>query len=285
MTYITEYEVRQTFVATLSRTSRLTSEVSADEVRDIKLTLDPGTTVFEPGMNIGVLVPGPHPFGNEHHLRLYTIMDMTRENDLLDLSICVRRCSYIDEISGEEYRGIASNFLCDCIPGENVVLTGPYGNPFTLPEDPSANLLMIALGTGIAPFKAMVREIYQTNKQWKGKVRLFYGARSGLEMVYMNDQRNDFAQYYDNQTFKAFQAVSPRPHLNDPVALDQSLKAHTEEVWSMIQDPETHIYVAGLTAMRGMLEESFGDMAESPRKWARKLAELSAGGRWQELLY
>ncbi len=285
MTYITDYEIRQTYEATMNQTTRLTSDAAAEEVRDLKLSFDPMGRVFEPGMNVGVLVPGPHPFGNEQHLRLYTIMDLTQQDGMVEISICVRRCLYIDEISGESYRGIASNFLCNCIPGDTVILTGPYGNPFTLPEEPDCNLLMIALGTGIAPFKAMVRDIYQSGREWQGKVRLFYGARSGLEMIYMNDERNDFAQYYDQQTFQAFQAVSPRPHLDDPIALDQSLKANREEVWAMLNDPDTYVYVAGLTLMRGMLEETFTTLAESPRKWARKLAEMSAGGRWQELLY
>ena len=52
-------------------------------------------------------------------------------------------------------------------------------------------------------------------------MRLFYGAQSGLEMLYMNDKQNDFVNYYDEDTFKAFAAVSPRPHMDDPIPLDE----------------------------------------------------------------
>ena len=40
------------------------------------------------------------------------------------LSICVKRCHYIDEVSGEKYKGIASNYLCDLKVGNKVLLAG-----------------------------------------------------------------------------------------------------------------------------------------------------------------
>jgi len=37
--------------------------------------------------------------------------------------------------------------------------------------------------------------------------------------------------------------------------------------------------------MRGELDKAFTEIAGSQQKWARRKAELSAGGRWVELLY
>ena len=41
----------------------------------------------------------------------------------------------------------------------------------------------------------------------------------------------------------------------------------------------------GLEKMRGELDNAFGEIAGSEEKWARRRAELSAGGRWVEVLY
>ena len=40
-----------------------------------------------------------------------------------------------------------------------------------------------------------MKHLYQDVAEWKGRVWLFHGARSGLEMLYMNDEKDDFAQY------------------------------------------------------------------------------------------
>ena len=61
--------------------------------------------------------------------------------------------------------------------------------------------------------------------------------------------------------------------------------AHREEVWRMLGDPRTHVYVAGLEAVRDGLDDALAAMAGSAAKWQRRKAELVAGGRWTELLY
>ena len=73
-------------------------------------------------------------------------------------------------------------------------------------------------------FRAFVKHIYNNVKDWKGKIRLFYGARSGLELLYLNDKDGDLTNYYDEDTFEAFHALSPRPHWSDPIALDKAIE-------------------------------------------------------------
>lgn len=110
-------------------------------------------------------------------------------------SICVRRCFYIDDVSGERYPGVASNYLCGLKAGDTIQITGPYGRQFHPPRDESSNIIMIGVGTGIAPFRAFMKHIYESGRNWKGKVRLFYGARTGMELLYMNDRNKDIANY------------------------------------------------------------------------------------------
>ena len=57
------------------------------------------------------------------------------------------------------------------------------------------------------------------------------------------------------------------------------------ELWKMLGDVKTCVYVAGLEKMRPELDVVFAGLAGSMEKWQRRKAELMAGGRWVELLY
>jgi len=287
MARLQEYDISTTFEGKVLESTRITPAESPNEVRHIVLEVDKGDFNFELGQSVGLLVPGPHEFGNENHFRLYSVASAEKgeTSGTSTISLCVKRCFYVDEVNGERYPGVASNYLCDLQPGGRVTLTGPYGVAFTLPEDPSANILMIGLGTGIAPFRAFVKHIYDVVGEWKGKVRLFYGAKRGMELLYMNDQRSDITNYYDKDTFKAFEAVSPRPHLNAPVAFERTLSENASEVWEMLQDPNTYVYVAGLEQISDMLDKALAKMAGSEEKWLRLKKHLIACDRWAELIY
>jgi ferredoxin--NADP+ reductase len=281
-----DYDTEPRYRATVVCTERITSEES-DEVRELVLDVDRPDFPFEVGQSIGVLAPGSSAFGHEHHFRLYSVADLpvSGESGKPRIRICVRRCNYIDEFSGEEYKGIASNYLCDLRARDTLTVTGPYGLAFQVPEERDANLILIGTGTGIAPFRAFVKHLYGSVADWKGKVWLFYGAKSGLEMLYMNDQKDDFAQYYDKETFEAFHALSPRPHWADPIAWDEAIAERGEELWKMLGSAKTYVYVAGLDTMRDELDAVFARLAGSEEKWKRRKAELMAGERWLELLY
>jgi len=242
---------------------------------------------YEIGQSIGVVVPGSPAFGHSHHFRHYSVADLPEvsEEGKPRIKICVRRCSYIDEYSGERHPGIASNYLCDLRPGDTLSVNGPFGLPFAVPREKDAHLILIGTGTGIAPFRAFVKHIYRDRPDWTGRIWLFNGARSGLELLHMNDQKDDFAQYYDRETFEAFKALSPRPGWADPIAWDYALAERTEELWGMLSSARTYVFVAGQEHLRGHLDEAFARVAGSRETWMRRKAELVAGGRWVELVY
>ncbi len=283
MSNLMQYDTRTRFAGTVVSTERLTPP-QTDEVRHLQLDIahDPG---FRPGHLVGFLLPGPHAFGQPEHLRLYSVADIAREDSPgVSIGICVRRMSYVDDYSGERYDGPASHYLCDRAPGDELQLCGPFGSPFPIPDDRTSPLVMIGLGTGIAPFRAFVTHIYRSLGGWQGPVRLFHGARTGLDLLYQNDHRRDFAAYYDEETFRAIEAVSPNPHLDEPVDLEGRLREHMDELRGLLLDHRTHVYVAGLQEIDRTLER-FLSLELGADKWARRKAELVAGDRWVELLY
>ncbi len=284
---IDEYPTEPRYTATVLSTECISGDGAETQVWELVLEVDDHEFNFNIGQSIGVLVGGPDDFGGSVHHRLYTVADMptSRTPGKPDVTIAVKRCNYIDEYSGEEYEGVNSNYLCSRKPGDQINITGPFGIPFEIPADKNANLLLIGLGTGIAPFRAFVRHIYEDDSNWHGKVRLFYGAQTGLDLVYMNDKRDDFAQYYDKETFEAIKALSPRPNWADPIAWDYAIEERAEEIWSMLSDEHTYVYVAGLRPIRDVLDKVFSELAGSSGKWDKVRAGLVEEERWVELLY
>jgi len=285
MAHLADFDTDKKFAAIVKRTERLTP-ADTDEVREIELEVQFPGFQCQVDQSFGVLVKASDEFGNEYHHRLYSVADIPRRvNGLEHITMLVKRCNYVDEFSGEQYEGVASNYLCNRKVGDQVTITGPFALPFVVPEDRSANLILIGMGTGIAPFRAFIKHIYKNIGDWKGKIRLFYGARSGLELLYLNDQGGDLTQYYDEETFEAFRALSPRPHWADPIALDAALEERAEDILELLNRTNTYIYVAGYERINDMLNKAFSNIMGSQEKWTTRKAELVAGKKWAEILY
>lgn len=282
-----DYPKEPNYTATVLSTEAITEKGSDVEVRELVLAVDKPEFDFELGQSIGVLVEGPKEFGGSVHHRLYTVADLPQKDSAgqPEITIVVRRCNYIDDYSGEEYIGINSNYLCDRRAGDKITITGPFGIPFKVPDDRNANLLLIGMGTGIAPFRALVKHIYKNVGDWNGKIRLLYGARSGLELLYMNSQRDDFTNYLDEETFEAFKALSPRPNWADPIAWDLAIEDRADEILNLLSDEHTHVYVAGQKKIRDEMDALFARVCGSMAGWTKIKDELVEQGRWVELLY
>ncbi|HFA49184.1 MAG TPA: ferredoxin-NADP reductase [Bacteroidetes bacterium] len=285
MAHLSDFNTENKFQAVIKETNRLTP-ADTEEVREIMLEVqDPGFAC-EVDQSFGVLVKSSGAFGNTLHHRLYSIADLPKKkkgNALV--TMLVKRCSYVDAFNGEIYDGVASNYLCDRKVGDEITITGPHELPFTVPEDKASNLILIGMGTGIAPFRAFVKHIYKNVKNWKGKIRLFYGARSGLELLYLNDHDGDLTNYYDEETFKAFSALSPRPHMSDPIELDKAIEDRAAEIIEMLGQTNTYIYVSGYEKIKDVLDKSFSKILGSKEKWQTRKAELVAGKKWAEIIY
>lgn len=285
MAHLADFDTDKKFAAIVKKTERLTP-VDTDEVREIQLEVQYPGFECQVDQSFGVLVKADDEFGNEYHHRLYSVADIPRRvNGLPHITMLVKRCNYIDDFSGEMYEGVASNYLCNRKVGDKVTITGPFKLPFSVPEDKDANLILIGLGTGIAPFRAFIKHIYKNIGDWRGKIRLFYGARSGLELLYLNDKDGDLNQYYDQGTFEAFRALSPRPHWADPIALDAALEDRAEDIFELLNRTNTYIYVAGYEQINDMLNKAFSKIMGSEEKWMTRKAELVAGKKWAEILY
>ena len=145
--HLGEYDTETRYKATVVSNERITPEQSDEEVRELVLDVEADFS-FQVGQSLGVLAPGSGDFGHEHHFRLYSVADVPEKSasGKPRIQIAVRRCFYIDPYSGEKYKGIASNYLCDLQPGES--------RPFTFETDaplPAGQMVSVTmLGKGHA---------------------------------------------------------------------------------------------------------------------------------------
>jgi len=77
-------------------------------------------------------------------------------------------------------------------------------------------------------------------------------------------------------------AVSPRPHWDEPAALDVALAQHQQEVWQLLLQTKTYVFIAGHESIKAMLDKTFAHMAGSQQQWAKHNAVLIKEKRWLE---
>jgi ferredoxin--NADP+ reductase len=219
------------------------------EVRHVVLDLSGLEYRYLEGQSLGVLAPGVDEKGRPHKLRLYSIASTRLGDDGLarSASLCVKRVAYPDPVTGEEHRGVASNYLCDAAPGDEVAVTGPAGKTFLLPEDPSANLILVATGTGIAPFRAFLRRIYLDLPSWRGDVRLVFGVRTAAECLY----RDELEAFLDRPGYRLSCAFSREQTAPDGrrMYVHHRMAEQIDDLWRLLVQDRTYLYVCGLKGM------------------------------------
>jgi Na+-transporting NADH:ubiquinone oxidoreductase subunit F len=125
--------------------------------------------------------------------------------------------------------GQVSSYIFNLQPGDDVTITGPFGEFFM--DDSDSEIILIGGGAGMAPLRSHVFDLFKAKKT-KRKVSFWYGGRS-LKEVFYTDEFEEIAKTHDNFSFHL--ALSdPLPEDNwtghtgfiHKVLFDQYLKDH-----------------------------------------------------------
>ncbi len=288
------YRPKTPYEGTVIGNYSLLNEGAIGRVNHITFDLkdsDPFLNYVE-GQSIGIMPAGEDANGKPHKLRLYSIAS-TRHGDDFNgntVSLCVRQLQY--EKDGETINGVCSTYLCDIKPGDKVKITGPVGKEMLLPDEEDANIVMLATGTGIAPMRAYLRRMFEpTEKEknkwdFKGKAWLFMGAPKSANLLYEEDLQRYLADNPDN--FKYTKAIS-REQQNTKggrMYIQDRVLESANELFNMIEDEKTHIYLCGLKGMEPGIDEAMTKAAEEKGlNWSELRPQLKKAGRWHVETY
>ena len=202
-----------------------------NETQQFDLAFEPGAAMeFIPGQFVAVLCPHEGKIIR----RAYSIASSADEKHHLEL--------IIKRVEG----GIVTRWFWELKTGDRFRVHGPFGK-FILPEPVDFDPVFVATGTGIAPFRSMIR--YLLAHGFKRNIHLIFGARYETMIPY-HDEWLDLAARYPQFTYL--------PTLSRPTP---AWKGETGYVQTKIdrisQDPAgKRIYICGLNEMIQAAQEA-----------------------------
>lgn len=275
------YKPNSPWEATVLEHRRLTAPDSPNEVCHIVLDRAGSDLNYIDGQSIGVLPPGEDANGKPHKLRLYSIASPA-DGDNWDgktVSVCIKRA-----LSEGFPPGVCSSYLCDAQVGDKIKITGPVGKSFLLPNVPDANLIMVATGTGIAPFRAFLKTRYTLRTEENGQNWLFFGAQTRKDFLY----EDEYPAYQKHDTFNLVTAFS-REEQNKSggrMYVQHRIEEHAETVFNLLRDTKTYFFMCGLRGMEdGILEGLRNAAHQVGVNWDVFFQELKAQNRWHVEVY
>jgi ferredoxin--NADP+ reductase len=276
----------------------LTEDTGDPNWETTHLTFDHGGNVpYVEGQSIGIIAPGPDKKGQTPaKIRLYSIASSAVGDceDSKTVSLCVKRVVEVDDPKweikfanrevGEDkpdkagtafpdkkvYRGVCSNHISDMSIGDDVLITGPTGAEMLLPDDPEANIIMLATGTGIAPMRSYCRLLFNDKvganadgtRKFKGLAWLFMGVPYSKSLLYDDEHQEYKAKYPTQWRYDYAVSREDKNAAGQKMYIQTKMAEFAEELWELMQDKKTYIYMCGLKGMEAGMAECFGPIAE-----------------------
>jgi len=169
--------------------------------------------------------------------RLYSIASSLQAHPN-EAHLCISVVRY--ETHGRQKKGLVSGFLADDakLGVKDIPVYVQESRTFRLPQEKSANIIMVGPGTGVAPFRAFVEQ------------RLLEGAPGRNWLIFGEQHRSTDFLY--GQEFLNYQQKGILHRLDLAFSRDQAQKIYVQhrmlenakELWSWLQDG-AYFYVCG----------------------------------------
>ncbi len=134
--------------------------------------------------------------------------------------------------------------------------SGPYGRFSLLANDANRRYLLVATGTGVTPYRAMLPQMEKLLASGEREVVLVYGARNERELLY-GEQFEAFAEAHPGFTFYSCLSrearAKPRP---------RDRRGHVQQVLAELQ-PHAEHDIAYLCGNPEMVDQTFAALKEA----------------------
>merc|ERR1719199_2280784 len=292
---VNTYKNKTPFTGKVVSTKRIVGPKATGETCHIIIEHE-GKMPYWEGQSYGVLPPGTREKdGKPHSVRLYSIASSRYGDDMTGntASLCVRRATYWDpELKADDpkKKGVCSNFLCDTKPGEDVKMTGPSGKVMLMPEkDPKTDLIMVATGTGIAPYRSFIRRLFFEDtpaaEKYQGLAWLFLGVANSDALLYDDEWQEVLKKYPKN--FKLDYALS-REATNakgGKMYIQDKVEEYADDIFNRLSNG-AHIYFCGLKGMMPGIQDMLKSVCESKKiDYEEYIAGLKKNGQWHVEVY
>jgi Na+-transporting NADH:ubiquinone oxidoreductase subunit F len=164
-------------------------------------------------------------------VRAYSMANYPAENQIIMLNVRIatppfnRKKGAFEKVNP----GVASSYIHSLKPGDEVMVSGPYGEFFV--EEGRGEMMFIGGGAGMAPMRSHIFHQFKTLHTQR-KTTFWYGGRSLQELFYMDDFQ-EIERENDNFSFHvALSDPLSDDHWTGPtgfihqVIYDQYLKDH-----------------------------------------------------------
>ncbi len=204
---------------------------------------------FVAGQSIGVLPPGLDENGKPHKLRLYSVSSATGGEDGKPNLVSTTVKRVIDEHweTQDLFLGVCSNYLASLKAGDRVLVTGPSGKKFILPENPGDfNYVFFATGTGVAPFRGMIMDLLA--QKAASKIALVFGCAYRTDLLYY-EYFSTLDRLEDNFSYiTAISREEPRPD-GSKHYVQTKIEDDAAVLQPILAQDNTLIYICGLKGM------------------------------------
>jgi benzoyl-CoA 2,3-dioxygenase component A len=270
--YFNLYSREKPVTARVAGNMRITGEAAESDIHHVVLDFQHNAFPFLEGQSIGIVPPGVDAKGRAHNIRLYSIAS-PREGERTgfnNLALTVKR------VAG----GVGSNYVCDLKKGDEVLVAGPFGQSFLMPNDADSNIIMICTGTGAAPFRGFTERRRRNAGDASGKLMLFFGARSAEELPYFGPLMKLPKSLIDVNLAFSRVAGQPKQYVQD------KLRERGDDLAELLKSPKTHIFICGLKGMEQGCDEAFADICRlHGLDWALLRPSMREEGRYHVETY
>eukprot|EP00437_Effrenium_voratum_P033959 CAMPEP_0181476616 /NCGR_PEP_ID=MMETSP1110-20121109/41797_1 /TAXON_ID=174948 /ORGANISM="Symbiodinium sp., Strain CCMP421" /LENGTH=1846 /DNA_ID=CAMNT_0023601901 /DNA_START=106 /DNA_END=5646 /DNA_ORIENTATION=- len=176
--------------------------------------------------------------------RLYSIASSSRMRGDDECHLCIIRNDWT-ATSGRQLTGLSTRWLCEDMhpeAGSIGVHACVHPSAVSLPEKHTTPMLMVALGTGIAPMRAFIEERASAKRDGEecGPMALFFGARNRQEYSY----EAEFDAYQKEGVLTDIHLALSREQ-KEKIYVTHRLQQQKQLVYDLIHQKEGNLYLCG----------------------------------------